>query len=81
MNEINALIWPNETGIGIMNPTDFETTATIAKDYKIIKKEAGDDAYTTEFAEAAVQALEDEGVDVNGADWEKPEVEVTPGGE
>jgi NitT/TauT family transport system substrate-binding protein len=81
MNEINALIWPNETGIGIMNPDDFATTATIAKDYKIIKKEAGDDAYMTEFAEAAVQALEDEGVDVNGADWTKPEVEVTPGGE
>jgi NitT/TauT family transport system substrate-binding protein len=81
MNEINALIWPNETGIGIMNPDDFETTATIAKDYKIIKQEASDDAYTTEFAEAAVQALEDEGVDVNGADWTKPEVEVTPGGE
>jgi NitT/TauT family transport system substrate-binding protein len=81
MNEINALIWPNETGIGIMDPADFETTATIAKDYKIIKKDAGEDVYTTEFAEAAVQALEDEGVDVNGADWTKPEVEVTPGGE
>jgi NitT/TauT family transport system substrate-binding protein len=81
MNEINALIWPNETGIGIMNPEDFENTAKIAKDYKIIKKEATDDAYTTEFAEQAVKALEDEGVDVKGADWTKPEVEVTPGGE
>jgi NitT/TauT family transport system substrate-binding protein len=81
MNEINDLTWPNETGIGIMNPADFDTTAKIAKDYKIIKKEASDDAYTTEFAEAAVQALKDEGVDVNGADWTKPEVEVTPGGE
>jgi NitT/TauT family transport system substrate-binding protein len=81
MNEINALIWPNETGIGIMNPDDFANTAKIAKDYKIIKKEATDDAYTTEQAEAAVQALEDEGVDVKGADWTKPEVEVTPGGD
>ena len=81
MNEINALIWPNETGIGIMDAEDFANTAKIAKDYKIIKKEATDDAYTTEQAEAAVQALEDEGVDVKGADWTKPEVEVTPGGD
>jgi NitT/TauT family transport system substrate-binding protein len=80
MNEINALIWPNETGVGIMNPEDFDTTAAIAKDYKIIKKDAGDGVYTTEFAEAAVKALQDEDVDVNGSDWTKPEVEVTAGG-
>jgi hypothetical protein len=64
-----------------MDEGDYETTTTIAKDYGIIKNEAGDDAYTSEYAEAAVQALEDEGVDVNGADWTKPEVEVTAGGE
>jgi NitT/TauT family transport system substrate-binding protein len=81
MNEINDLIWPNETGIGIMNPSDFDNTAKIAKDYKIIKKEASDDAYTSEHAEAAVKALEEEDADVKGADWTKPEVEVTPGGE
>jgi len=81
MNEVNALIWPNEGGIGVMDEGDYETTTTIAKDYGIIKNEAGDDAYTSEYAEAAVQALEDEGVDVNGADWTKPEVEVTAGGE
>ena len=81
MNEVNALIWPNETGIGIMSPADFDTTAKIALDYKIIKKAADSSAYTTEFAEAAVQALKDDGEDVNGADYTKPEVEVTEGGE
>ena len=81
MNEINKLIWPNETGIGIMSEEDYETTAQIAQDYKIVKADPGDGVYTTEYAEAAVQELEDEGVDVNGADFEAPEVEVTEGGE
>jgi NitT/TauT family transport system substrate-binding protein len=81
MNEINDLIWPAPLGIGIMNPDDFENTAQIALDYEIIKKPATDDAYRTDIAEAAVAELEEEDEDVRGEDWEKPEVEVTPGGE
>jgi NitT/TauT family transport system substrate-binding protein len=81
MNEINKLIWPNDLGVGVMNPADFDNTAQIALDYKIIKSEAGDDAYMTDFAEQAVQQLKDEGEDVNGSDWTAPAVEVTPGGE
>ena len=82
LNEVNELIWPtNEAGIGVMDPDDFKLTADIAKTYKIIKKPATDEAYRTEYAEAAVQELKDEGVDVVGADWQKEEVEVTEGGE
>ena len=81
LNEINALIWPNEGRFGVMNEEDFQRTADIAKQFGVIKEEASDEAYVTDYAEAAVQALEDEGVDVVGSDWEKEEVEVTPGGE
>jgi len=81
MNEINKLIWPNETGIGLMNEDDYENTVQIAEDYKIVKNAPGDGVYTTEYSEAAVQELEDDGVDVNGNDWEAPTVEVTAGGE
>jgi NitT/TauT family transport system substrate-binding protein len=82
LNEINDLIWPtNEAGIGVMNPDDFTITADIAKNYKIIKKPATDDAYTTDYAEAAVGELKDDGVDVTGSDFKKQTVEVTPGGE
>jgi NitT/TauT family transport system substrate-binding protein len=81
MTEINALIWPNELGIGVMNKPDYDTTVQIAQDYGIVKKAPEGTVYNTEFAEAAVQALEDEGVDVRGESWTKPEVEVTPGGE
>jgi NitT/TauT family transport system substrate-binding protein len=79
MNEINALIWPAPLGIGVMDPASFDVTNQIATDYKIIKQPATADAYRTDIAEAALAELEDE--DVKGEDWEKPEVEVTPGGE
>lgn len=81
MNEINALIWPAPLGIGIMNPDDFQNTAQIALDYKIIKSPATEEAYRTDLAEAAVSELKDDGEDVTGEDWVKPVVEVTPGGE
>jgi NitT/TauT family transport system substrate-binding protein len=81
MNEINALIWPAIGGIGIMDPESFDVTNQIATDYEIIKTPATDAAYRTDLAEAAVQALADDDEDVNGNDWTKPEVEVTPGGE
>ncbi|HSC91443.1 MAG TPA: ABC transporter substrate-binding protein [Gaiellaceae bacterium] len=81
LNEINALIWPNEGRFGVMNQEDFQRTADIAKQFGVIKQEAGSDAYVTDYAEAAVQALEDEGVDVKGDSWQKEEVEVTAGGE
>jgi NitT/TauT family transport system substrate-binding protein len=81
VNEINKLIWPNENGIGVMDEDDYATTVQIATDYGVVKNEPDDGVYTTEYAEAAVQELEDEGVDVRGEDFEAPEVEVTPGGE
>lgn len=81
MNEINALVWPATLGIGIMDPESFDVTNQIATDYGIIKTPATEDAYRTDIAEAAVAALEEDGEDVRGDDWTKPEVEVTPGGE
>ena len=81
LNEINKLIWPNDLGIGVMDPAGFDNTAQIALDYGVIKSEASSDTYVTDYADAAVAALEEEGVDVNGADFEPAEVEVTPGGE
>jgi NitT/TauT family transport system substrate-binding protein len=81
MNEINALIWPAPNGIGIMDPALFDTTAEIALTYEVITKEADAAAtYRTDLAEEAVAALEEEGVDVNGSDYQKETVEVTPGG-
>jgi NitT/TauT family transport system substrate-binding protein len=81
LNEINKLIWPNDLGVGVMDPADFDNTAQIALDYEIIKADAGEEAYIDEYAQAAVEELEGEGVDVKGADYQPVDVEVTPGGE
>ena len=32
MNEVNALIWPNKLGIGVMNPADYAKTANDLED-------------------------------------------------
>jgi NitT/TauT family transport system substrate-binding protein len=82
LNEINKLIWPASLGVGVMEPESWEITKQIATDYGIVKNEVDDGAtYRTDIAEAAMQQLADEGVDVNGEGWQAQTVEVTPGGE
>jgi NitT/TauT family transport system substrate-binding protein len=80
LNEINALIWPTSQGIGVMDAAAFQRTADIAKQFKVVKKPATKDAYRTDLAQAAVDELKNDGVDVNGNDWKKATVEVTEGG-
>jgi NitT/TauT family transport system substrate-binding protein len=80
LNEINALIWPAPDGIGVMDPQSFDTTNEIAQSGKVISKPASKDAYRTDLAEAAVNELKDDGVDVTGENWQKETVEVTEGG-
>ena len=81
MNEINALIWPAPGDIGVMQQDAFDRTAQIAQDFGVIKEAPDDGAYRTDLSELAVQDLKEAGVDVNGADFQKAEVEVTAGGE
>jgi hypothetical protein len=64
-----------------MDEGDYDTTVQIATDYDIVKADPGEGVYRTDLAEAAIAELEEEDVDVNGSDWEAPEVEVTEGGE
>jgi NitT/TauT family transport system substrate-binding protein len=81
MNEINALIWPAPLGIGIMDPAAWQRTVDVVTEFEVVQSQPSDDGYRTDLAEAAVAELEDEGLDVNGEGYTKPEVEVTPGGE
>jgi len=78
MNEINALIWPSPNGIGILDPTLWQQTVEISKDFKILKDDPADWAFRTDLAQAALDGLEG---DAKGADFTKATVEVTPGGE
>jgi NitT/TauT family transport system substrate-binding protein len=80
LNEINALIWPAQLGVGVMDPKSFEITNDIAVSGKVITKPATDDAYRTDIAEAAVDELRDDDLDVTGENWQKETVQVTEGG-
>jgi NitT/TauT family transport system substrate-binding protein len=79
-NEINALIWPNKLGIGIMDPASYKNTAQIAYKFKVIKKPAKAASYRTDLAKKAVAALKRQGVDVYGKSWKKASVKLTFGG-
>jgi NitT/TauT family transport system substrate-binding protein len=80
MNEVNALIWPNKLGIGIMDPVEFKRTATIAKTYGVIKKPATKAAYRTDLAKKAVANLRKQGLDVYGKSFKKKVVVLKEGG-
>jgi NitT/TauT family transport system substrate-binding protein len=64
----------------VMNKAAYNRTAQIAKQFKVISKAPSADAYRTDIAQRAVDELDAEGVDVNGSDWKKENIKVTPGG-
>jgi NitT/TauT family transport system substrate-binding protein len=80
MNEINKLIWPNATGIGIMNAGDYARTASISKQFGVIKKAPTAGAYRTDLAKKAVALLKAKGLDVNGLSWKPSTVALSAGG-
>lgn len=83
MNEINKLIWPSETPIGIMNADLYAQTAEIALNYEVITQEPDEGAWRNDLAEAAVAQLQEEypDLDLLGTDWTAAEVAITPNGE
>ncbi len=85
MNEVNKLIWPSPDGIGIMDPAAFDITAQIALDYGIISEATQGEgyAYRTDLAQAALDSLQADmaDLDVTGADYVAPTVDITPNGE
>jgi NitT/TauT family transport system substrate-binding protein len=79
MNEINKLVWPNSTGIGVVPKKAIANTANIAKTYGVIKK-LPKNATTYQYADKALDQLKKAGVDVWGKDWKPATVKVTEGG-
>ncbi len=83
LNEVNALIWPSPAGIGVMDPDAWAQTVDVATAQipELEGAEVTDEVYDSSFAEAAVAALEEEGLDVYGEDFTKAEVELVEGGD
>jgi NitT/TauT family transport system substrate-binding protein len=80
MNEINKLVWPaNKAGIGVMNVRDYTRTATISRQFGVIKNKPSG-AYRTDLAKAAVKQLRQQGLDVVGRKYKPLVVHVTAGG-
>jgi NitT/TauT family transport system substrate-binding protein len=80
MNEVNALIWPNRLGIGVMDPVQWKQTNQIATKFKVIKKPATMASYRSDLAKKAVAALKAQGVDVYGRGFKKSVVILKEGG-
>ena len=78
LNEINALIWPSPEGIGFMNADAFNQTVQVALEGEVITAEPAEGVYRTDLTEAAWEGLDG---DPFGADYEREDIEVTPGGE
>lgn len=85
MNEVNKLVWPSPNGIGIVDPAAFDVTAQIALDYGVISTAAEGEgvAYRSDLAQAALDSLatDEPELDVYGAGFVAPEVEITANGE
>src|SRR5437879_4035797 len=68
LNEIDKLVWPNTTGIGVPPTSAVAQTGTIAKTYGVIKKApTGATNYT--YAKQAVAQLKASGAEGHGKDW------------
>lgn len=80
LNEINGLIWPSAGGAGVMDSALWDQTIKVATDEGILAGAPDDGAFTSEYAEAAVELLEGSGVDVVGDGWSRVEVELLEGG-
>jgi len=86
-NEVNKLIWPSTSGVGLIDEQAWAQTVNIALDTQnetgatIITEEPPATAYSNEYVQQALDELEEEGVDVIGADFTPVEVTLKEGGE
>ena len=80
MNEINPLIWPSPNGIGDMPKATWDQTVQISLDAKLLTKAPDSTAYRTDLATKA-RAKIPAGADLNGNNFTKGTVTVTPKGE
>jgi NitT/TauT family transport system substrate-binding protein len=79
LNEINALIWPSPAGIGILDDAAYQQTVDISTEFAVLTAPPDEGATRKDLAQQALDSLAD--MDTTGEDFQKLDVEVTPGGE
>ncbi len=77
MNEINKLVWPNPSGIGVVSAAAVANTGKIAKTYGVIKK-LPSGATNFSYARKALAKLGSS--DIHGTNYKPITVKVTAGG-
>ncbi len=78
MNEINGLIWPSPSGIGVMDGASWEQTIDTMRQTGILLAAPRTGAYRTDLARAALAGLAD--VDTTGESFVKGDVPIRAGG-
>jgi NitT/TauT family transport system substrate-binding protein len=81
LNEINKLIWPSPSGIGVMDAALWQQTVDVATSQGVIAAAPPDGTYRTDIAQAALEGLEDDGLDTEGTGFTPISVTLNPGGE
>ena len=81
MLEINGLIWPSPSGIGVMDAGLWQQTVGVATSQGVIQGVLSAGSYRSDFAQNAVDALADDGLDMVGNGWQRVTVQLNPGGE
>jgi NitT/TauT family transport system substrate-binding protein len=86
MNEINQLIWPSTSKIGLVDQAAWNQTVDIAQKTKnaegatVLTKAPEGMAYTNDYVQKALDKLASEGVDVTGASYKPETVTLNAGG-
>jgi NitT/TauT family transport system substrate-binding protein len=86
MNEINKLIWPSTSKIGLVDQTAWNRTVDIAQKTKnnegatVLTKSPEGLAYTNDYVQKALDKLTAAGVDVTGASYKPETVTLNAGG-
>jgi NitT/TauT family transport system substrate-binding protein len=86
VNETNKLIWPSPAGIGVIDEAAWEKTVAGAlaavneSGAHLITEEPPASAWSNDYIEEALAALEDEGLDLTGDGFEPIDVTLEEGG-
>ncbi len=80
LNEISALIWPAEDGIGVMVDDLAEQTVEVALAEDILERDPGTTWYRDDIARAAIEKLEDRNYDTDGNSFKRESVTLNEGG-
>jgi NitT/TauT family transport system substrate-binding protein len=79
MNEVNALVWPSPTGLGVIDQALWDHTVDVCLAGGFIPSAPPPEAARSDLAEAALAELSD--LDTTGLAFAKSMIEITPDGQ